>query len=469
MRAAPTRNSSPTTRCRGQRVAVAGRRDRALHVGIERAVRHLLQRQAVPRARGRRCGARAAAVDVTYRSRERGVEQGRQEHLLHREHGRPQRSHEGGRGHAAGDAAVEGRAQPAGLVVLRRARRPRVPPQHRPRARARSTRCRPPAASRSASRAVFDDDLAKFKNARRSASRGRDRTASPSKACSIYPVDYKAGQKYPLIVVTHGGPAASDRFGFATEIQVYAGEGLRGAAAELSRQHGLRRRVPARHGQGLLQAVASRRDRRHRRRDRDGRGRSRQAGQDGMERRRPHDQQDHHLHRSLQGGQQRRRRGELDLDVRAERSPRVPHAVVRRHAVAGQRADRSVLEPLAIEGRGQGQDADDLPGRRTGSARAAAAVGRDVSRARSRTACRRIFMSRRARATAGRNFVTGSSSFRSRWSGSRSTSTIAPTRGRACPATRRRKRPSRPRPRHNDARAGSAGTQTDKPTRAQYA
>jgi hypothetical protein len=87
------------------------------------------------------------------------------------------------------------------------------------------------------------------------------------------------------------------------------------------------------------------------------------------------------FHRSLQGGEQRRRRGELDLDVCAERSPRVPHAVVRRHAVAGQCADRSVLEQLAAEGRVEGEDADDLPGRRAGSAGADAAVGRDVSRA----------------------------------------------------------------------------------------
>jgi dipeptidyl aminopeptidase/acylaminoacyl peptidase len=39
------------------------------------------------------------------------------------------------------------------------------------------------------------------------------------------PVDYVPGQKYPLIVMTHGGPAASDKFGFATEIQFYASKG----------------------------------------------------------------------------------------------------------------------------------------------------------------------------------------------------------------------------------------------------
>jgi dipeptidyl aminopeptidase/acylaminoacyl peptidase len=40
-----------------------------------------------------------------------------------------------------------------------------------------------------------------------------------------YPVDYREGQRYPLIVATHGGPAASDKFGFSHDAQVYAGKG----------------------------------------------------------------------------------------------------------------------------------------------------------------------------------------------------------------------------------------------------
>jgi dipeptidyl aminopeptidase/acylaminoacyl peptidase len=31
----------------------------------------------------------------------------------------------------------------------------------------------------------------------------------------FYPLDYQAGQRYPLVVQTHGGPQASDKFGFS--------------------------------------------------------------------------------------------------------------------------------------------------------------------------------------------------------------------------------------------------------------
>ncbi|MGQ0732425.1 MAG: prolyl oligopeptidase family serine peptidase, partial [Acidobacteriota bacterium] len=41
-----------------------------------------------------------------------------------------------------------------------------------------------------------------------------------------YPVDYVEGQKYPLIVSTHGGPASSDKFGFGNEVQVYTARGF---------------------------------------------------------------------------------------------------------------------------------------------------------------------------------------------------------------------------------------------------
>ena len=37
-----------------------------------------------------------------------------------------------------------------------------------------------------------------------------------------YPVDYQEGQRYPLVVQTHGGPQASDKFGFAGSLTSYA-------------------------------------------------------------------------------------------------------------------------------------------------------------------------------------------------------------------------------------------------------
>jgi dipeptidyl aminopeptidase/acylaminoacyl peptidase len=43
-----------------------------------------------------------------------------------------------------------------------------------------------------------------------------------------YPVDYQPGQKYPLAVITHGGPQASDKFNIGAvsdEVQVLAGRG----------------------------------------------------------------------------------------------------------------------------------------------------------------------------------------------------------------------------------------------------
>jgi dipeptidyl aminopeptidase/acylaminoacyl peptidase len=72
---------------------------------------------------------------------------------------------------------------------------------------------------------VFDEDLVKFKTMRAEAIRWKGQDGVMVEGLLYYPVDYQAGQRYPLIVSTHGGPAASDRFGFATEYQVYAAKG----------------------------------------------------------------------------------------------------------------------------------------------------------------------------------------------------------------------------------------------------
>ena len=73
--------------------------------------------------------------------------------------------------------------------------------------------------------AVFDEDLAKFKSARIEAIKWKGQDGVTVEGLLYYPVDYKTGQRYPLIVATHGGPASSDRFGFATEYQVYTAKG----------------------------------------------------------------------------------------------------------------------------------------------------------------------------------------------------------------------------------------------------
>ena len=78
-----------------------------------------------------------------------------------------------------------------------------------------------------------------------------------------YPLGYTKGQRHPLVVQTHGGPAASDKFAFGSGSELHPGpdgDGLRGPEAELPRQHRLRRSVPAGHGRQLLQERAPRRD-----------------------------------------------------------------------------------------------------------------------------------------------------------------------------------------------------------------
>ena len=73
--------------------------------------------------------------------------------------------------------------------------------------------------------AVFDDDLARFKTARQEKITWKGQDGVTIEGLLTYPLDYQAGTKYPLIVQTHGGPAASDQFGFSTENQVYAAKG----------------------------------------------------------------------------------------------------------------------------------------------------------------------------------------------------------------------------------------------------
>ena len=166
----------------GNAVALSGWIDRAVHVGRDRAGRHLLQRQAVPGPRGRRPGEDPAA-GRRLRRRERVVEQGRQGHLLHREHGHAQRGHARERRDEGGRAAHQGRSQPRRLVVCGRRRAARV---HAATASDRPSEIYTMAAGRAAQARDVGVRRGAARNSRpraRKRSRGRARTASRSRGC----------------------------------------------------------------------------------------------------------------------------------------------------------------------------------------------------------------------------------------------------------------------------------------------
>jgi len=72
---------------------------------------------------------------------------------------------------------------------------------------------------------VFDYVDRQFKIARQERFTWKGADGQQVEGILYYPVDYQRGQRYPLIVYTHGGPAASDKFGFTSDVQVYAGKG----------------------------------------------------------------------------------------------------------------------------------------------------------------------------------------------------------------------------------------------------
>jgi dipeptidyl aminopeptidase/acylaminoacyl peptidase len=72
---------------------------------------------------------------------------------------------------------------------------------------------------------VFDEDLAKFKTARQEKITWKGQDGVTIEGLLTYPLEYQPGTRYPLIVQTHGGPAASDQIGFSTDNQVYAAKG----------------------------------------------------------------------------------------------------------------------------------------------------------------------------------------------------------------------------------------------------
>jgi dipeptidyl aminopeptidase/acylaminoacyl peptidase len=75
---------------------------------------------------------------------------------------------------------------------------------------------------------VFDYVTRDFKLGRQEAIQWKGADGATVEGVLTYPVDYQAGQKYPLAVMTHGGPQASDKYSLGSvnyEIQVLAGKG----------------------------------------------------------------------------------------------------------------------------------------------------------------------------------------------------------------------------------------------------
>ncbi|MGE0461669.1 MAG: prolyl oligopeptidase family serine peptidase [Vicinamibacterales bacterium] len=72
---------------------------------------------------------------------------------------------------------------------------------------------------------VFRDLSARFLLARQERFTWKGQDGQMIEGLLFYPAGYREGERYPLIVATHGGPASSDKFGFSHDAQVYAGKG----------------------------------------------------------------------------------------------------------------------------------------------------------------------------------------------------------------------------------------------------
>jgi dipeptidyl aminopeptidase/acylaminoacyl peptidase len=75
---------------------------------------------------------------------------------------------------------------------------------------------------------VFDYLTRDFKLGRQEAIQWKGADGATVEGILTYPVDYQPGQKYPLAVMTHGGPQAADKYSIGSvtyEFQVLAGKG----------------------------------------------------------------------------------------------------------------------------------------------------------------------------------------------------------------------------------------------------
>ena len=75
---------------------------------------------------------------------------------------------------------------------------------------------------------VFDYLARDFRLGRQEVLQWKGADGATVEGVVTYPIDYQPGQKYPLAVMTHGGPQAADKYGIGSttyEIQVLAGKG----------------------------------------------------------------------------------------------------------------------------------------------------------------------------------------------------------------------------------------------------
>ena len=111
---------------------------------------------------------------------------------------------------------------------------------------------------------VFEDLTDRFRLPRQEAITWEGEDGVEVEGILIYPLDYREGERYPLVVQTHGGPASSDRFEFSSSFDYFPILAARGWMVLHPNYRGstgygdafLREMVPGYFGQAHLDVMA---------------------------------------------------------------------------------------------------------------------------------------------------------------------------------------------------------------------